>query len=747
MKEYHELVRVGNAARSPETYDAFFPKQWGTPEVAARPNWTRQFNLSAALRVLRRRWRSALAFAIVVSLGVYLLLLMVKDVYSPVATIEVNPPGQQALTTRDTPTGVDDSKTDYVDTQVQILNSEELAMAVINKLNLESNPEFLGKKQPNVITASIKKALVSLGISSPMTPREAALAAFQKNLSVTQVKSSKLVSVSFSSHDPKLAAEVTNTLVNLFIELNYKGEYQSTMKAAQWLSAQLTDLRKKNEALDQALVDFQRKNGIPVDVDNKDAPNPVAQEVADLSHQLTQTQVERIQGEASLKTVTPGHESALPQMGASALIQELQRRLAEAKSQLADAQGLFGSNHPSVKKLRNQVDELETELAAERKRVVDELNSTYNAAQIREKLVTQSLNKSQGQMGDLNAKMIQFRAMKSEAQANEDLYNTLFARLQEAGIAAGLRSTNMRIVNDARVLQSPTTPHRLLITILGVFMGIIGGIALAFVRDSQHDVVRSADTLQALTGLSVSMIPVELRERRLSAPKYRIGAPTQQLQPATRFFIDRPRSPEFEAVKNLYTSVILRSASKPTKVILIASPGAKEGKTTVAVNLAFALARHGRVCLIDADLRKPSVRRAERGLRDLLEGTADLKDVLEPLPDNDNVVVLPAGVPSSGEEMMAWPRMCEVVRDLARRFDHVIIDSPPMLPFPDARALATIADGVLLVTRCGSTEREAVKQSIEMLEEVQAKPLGVVLNAVDRDSPSFRYYHYAYTYK
>ncbi len=744
MKEYRELVRAGDESRSADAYDPSF-RNWNPPDTA-RPNWTRQFQLATVLRVLRRRWRSALALAVVISLGVYLILLLMKDVYSPVANIEINPPGDQALTTRDTPGGVDDSKTDYIDTQVHILTGEELAMAVINTLKLDSNPEFLSKKKPNIIVGSIHNLLVSLGIKRPSTVKEAALAAFQRNLAVAQVKNSKLVSVSFSSHDPRLAAQVTNTLVNLFIELNYKGEYQTTMKAATWLSAQLADLRKKNEALDQALVDFQRKNGLPVDVDNKDAPNPIAQEVADLQHQLTQTQVERIQGQASLKTVVPGRESALPQMGASALINELQRRLAEAKSQLADAQGLFGANHPSVKKLRNQVDELETELAAERKRVIDELNATYDAAQIREQLISKSLGRSQADMGDLNAKMIRYRALKSEAQANEDLYNTLFARLQEAGITAGLRSTNMRVVNEARVLQSPTKPNRLLITILGVFMGIIGGISLAFFRDSQHDVVRSADTLQALTGLSVSMIPVELRGRRLLSPSYRIGS-MPEAKSVSRFFIDRPRSPEFEAVKNLYTSVILRSASKPTKVILVASPGAKEGKTTVAVNLAIALGRHGRVCLIDADLRKPSVRRAERGLRDVLEGTAEVRDVLETLPDNENVAVLPAGVPSAGEEMMAWPRMCEVVRELARRFEHVIIDSPPLLPFPDARALATIADGVLLVTRCGSTEREAVKQSIEMLEEVDAKPLGVVLNAVDRDSPSFRYYHYGYSYK
>jgi polysaccharide biosynthesis transport protein len=384
-------------------------------------------------------------------------------------------------------------------------------------------------------------------------------------------------------------------------------------------------------------------------------------------------------------------------------------------------------------------------LDAERTRVVNQLSSTYDAARIREKLLSQSLNSSQSRMGDLNGKMIRYQAMKSQARANEDLYNQLLARLQEAGIKAGLKSTNLRIVDEARVLDTPTKPQRLLISMLGVLMGLAGGICLAFVQDSRHDVIRSSDDLQELTGLPTSMIPAELRQRRISPSKYRIGS-TPEVQPTGRFFIDRPRSPEFEAVNSLYTSVVIRSASEPTKVILVASPGPKEGKTTVAVNLALALGRQRRVCLVDADLRKPSVKRAEKGLRDVLNGTAEVKDVLVAIPENENVMILPAGVPSSGEEMMAWGRMCEIVRELSRRFDHVIIDSPPMIPFPDAKSLATIADGVLLVARYGSTERKALKECFEMLEEVRATPLSVVLNAVERDSPSFRYYRHPYNY-
>ncbi|MFL6352709.1 MAG: GumC family protein, partial [Bryobacteraceae bacterium] len=739
------LPAVADIPRSAEAFNGAFARNWGTPVVASQPSWTREFRVSTVFRILRRHWRLSLAFALLVSVGVTVLSLLLHDAYAPIAHIEVNSPGEQALTTSDSNSGQSDFKTDYIQTQTEILQGDELASAVIKALKLETNPKFIDKKPPNIVIRKIRDSLESIGLSKKSSDQERALQIFKSNLSVQQVKSSKLVAVSFTSPDPRLAAQVTNTLANMYIELNYQKGYQTAMKAASWLSAQLEDLRKKNLAFDQALVDFQRKNGIPVDVNSQDAANPVAQEVNDLQHELTQTQIERMRGEASLKTVVPGHEDSLPQMHDSDVARQLQQRLSEARSQLADAQALFGPNHPSVKKLHDQVETWQKELDAERTRVVNQLSSTYDAARIREKLLSKSLNQSQAQMGDLNGKMIRYQAMKSQAQANEELYNQLLARLQEAGIKAGLKSTNLRIVDEARVLEKPTKPQRLLISVLGILMGIVGGIALAFVQDSRHDVIRGVDTVQELTSLPTSMIPAELHRRRMLPSKYRIGS-TPEIQTGGRFFIDRPRSPEFEAVNNLYTSVVIRSETEPTKVILVASPGPKEGKTTVAVNLALALGRHRRVCLVDADLRKPSVKRAERGLRDILKGTAEIKDVLVAIPENENVMILPAGVPSSGEEMMAWSRMCEVIRDLSRRFDHVIIDSPPLIPFPDAKSLSTIADGVLLVARYGSTERKALKECFEMLEEVRATPISVVLNAVERDSPAFRYYRSPYTY-
>ena len=383
------------------------------------------------------------------------------------AHVEVNPPGEQAVSTGDRASAPSDFKTDYLQTQTEILQGDELAAAVIKTLKLDSNPQFMDKKPPNVVIRTILGALDSIGLGKKTSDQERALALFQKNLSVAQVKNTKLVAVSFSSHDPRLAAQVTNTLANLYIELNYQKGYQTAMKAAQWLSAQLEDLRKKNLAFNQALVDFQRKNGIPVDVNSEDAANPVAQQVNDLQHELTQTQIDRMRGEASLKTVVPGHEDSLPAMHDSEVAKQLQQRLSEARSQLADAQALFGANHPSVKKLHDQVETWQKELDAEQKRVVNQLSSTYDAARIREKLLSQSLSKSQTQMGDLDGKMIRYQAMKTQARANEDLYNQLLARLQEAGIKAGLKSTNLRIVDDARVLDTPTKPQRRLHLPLG----------------------------------------------------------------------------------------------------------------------------------------------------------------------------------------------------------------------------------------------------------------------------------------
>ncbi len=722
----------------------FLSGHWTAPITVSGTLKTPGSTASTTLYILLRHWKAALLFAITFSAGLLLLVRHIRDTYSPVAYVEVNAPEPLALGAHDTPFAPE-TRPDYMETQIEVLKSSKLAILVIRDLKLDENPEFVSGNRGH---EGIWGLLSSTTKRRAPNRTEDALRVFKEHLNLSQVRNSKLIAVSFSSHDPVLAADVTNRLVHHYIELNFENGYETTMAAAKWLSQQLEELHKQMQAADEALVDYQRRNGIPVEFSSKDDESPTAAQLTEINHQLTNAEVERIQGQAGLMTIQPGHEDAVPQVRDSDLGKELRKRLADARAQLAENQTLFGSNHPSVKKLTNEIQDLKSELATERRGVVEQLQTAFNAAQVRERLLTELLERSKNESANLNEKMIRYRALKSHAQADETLYNTLYAQVQEAGITAGLRSTNLRLVDQARVLDTPTRPNRKQLMLIGILVSMIGGGSFAFILDQRRNAIHSVAAVRELTPVPVSVIPMGMPGVRASK---QICTPfTAPITGVSASFLDRPRSPELEGVLNLHTAVTCVIGTNKRKVIVVTSPGAGDGKTTIAFNLAGAIAQQSRVCLMEADIRKPSLTshvgmQGKKGLRDILVGSARLDDVLHRVPSNGTLTVLPVGSAVDDEALLLeWSRMRQIIAELETRFDYVIIDGPPLLPFADAKVLARLAHGVLLVVRCGITSRDAIVESFQLLEQLHATPMGIVLNAVGKDSPSYRPYKYQY---
>lgn len=756
MGNGHELVPLGNRAGSAQLGPPSFP-----PTLEVEPTRRRsELDWERVVRILQKNWRIAFVFAVSTLVVVTVASLRMKDIYEPVARLEIEPPGSEVFSLKDLLNSQGNDQ-EYLLTQVQILQSDELALSVIRTLRLDRNPEIVGNK-------TLQEAADLLDQGEPsgtqLTPLEnISLPAFKRRLTVTQVRNSRLAEVSFSSHDPRLAAQVTNTLVNLFIDRNYRTRYETTMQASEWLQGQLSDLRQKVQQSNKALVEYQRANNI-VDVD--DTHNTVTQKVAELNRQLTQAQADRIQLEAYVNMINAGAADSLSQIRNNQLLQALTQRCVDARAQLAQGLAIYGKNNSNVKKLQSQVDELELQLTAERQRVIAELKTGYEAARAREQLMAQALAEMKAIIDNMKGKMIQYTVLKNEARANADLYNVLLARLKEAGISAGLKSTNIRVVDQARVLDRPTGPHRLLNIAMGLVLGVLGGIALAFLRENLDNTIRTPDDVKDITGLpSLAMFPMigldnggdgatELRGRafKLLAHGLKRNAKEPAL-PSRKFFLERPRSAEAEAVRTLHTSIMLSRPGRPPRVILVASPSPGEGKTTVAVSLALVLAQRGKTCLVDGDLRRPVLARTfdlspERGLSNLLTGSAPLDVVLQAVPNVENLMILPVGpLPPNPGELVASDPMRKVLQALREQFQYVVIDSPPFIPFADGRALSTFTDGVVLVGRFGMTTRQALVRANEILSGVHAPVLGVVLNGMDLASPDYHYYHYGYSYR
>jgi capsular exopolysaccharide synthesis family protein len=389
------------------------------------------------------------------------------------------------------------------------------------------------------------------------------------------------------------------------------------------------------------------------------------------------------------------------------------------------------------------VDELQRQVATQRQSVVSELSTNYRAAKEREKLLKGEVRAATTDL----ATLAQYDALKREVQADRQLYDSLYAKIKEAGISAASKSSNIHIVNQARVLDHPTRPHRALNILAGVLTGLIGGVVLAFVKDRWEDRIYTTEDIRASAGLpSITVVPVIQASHNKTAIWDRAG--TSLALPRTErpgypvgpdcFVLQRPNAPESEAVHTLWTMLFLSHSGNCPKTILITSPLPGEGKTTLVNNLAVALTNHGRTCLVDADLRKPMVSTrfklsAVTGLEHYLQGTATLNQI-KCSSEVKNLTIVPSIKATDGAiQLLTGDAIRTLVAGLREQFDFVIIDTPPILPYADGLALSTLVDGVILVGRAGQTPRGAVMRGIELLGSVNSAPiLAVVLNAANQ---------------
>jgi polysaccharide biosynthesis transport protein len=403
--------------------------------------------------------------------------------------------------------------------------------------------------------------------------------------------------------------------------------------------------------------------------------------------------------------------------------------------------------------LQEQLAEESLQIDAERSRVIARTRSLYAASRDREQLMMKERQQIIGNMVDKSSELTSFRILKDEAIANASLYNTLQGRLREAGIYAGLRSSNIRVVDMASNLHKPSGPHRSFIIGLGSVAACLFAVVLSFVRESLRNTVLTPDDVKIWTGLpSLALLPAIHRLSEADPPGSRAFSLTSKKQPCS---IDDVRlmksgSAESEAIRELRTS-LLGSRNSAPRVILVSSSMEGEGKTTVAVNFAIALAQVGRTCLVDGDLRHPCVATAfgidaRAPLTEVISGKFPLGSALIRSETVSNLSILPCGtVSGSPADVLSSEQMTTMLDVLRSEFTFVVIDSPPVIRFSDARFLSSVSDEVIIVGRYGLTTRRAIQRTAEILNEMRASVAGVVLNGIDFSSPDYEYYTYGYT--
>jgi capsular exopolysaccharide synthesis family protein len=690
--------------------------------------------------VLKRRW-TVLAVLTVLTTLVAIISFKMEPMYQAVARVEVeaDTPTIQSLTDFDRTLPTNDI---FVETQVKILQSDQLAWRTIQQLRLDENAAFMRHiKLPEGHGADGRSLFQTQLIK-----------AFSDHLLVTLVRRTRVVEVRFESADPQLAAQVANTLVNNYIEYNFRKKYDATRQASGWMEQQLDELKAKVEKSQQALVDYERQYSI---VNVSDKQNVAEQRLGDLTRDLTVAQSDRLEKE-SLFEMVRANENQVALLAQNELLQKLEEKHADLRSEYVDALGQYGTNFPKVVRLRDQVAEIQSLIDRERKRIVSRTQNDFVAAKGRQKLLEEAVARGKVEVGRFNQLLIQHNILKRDFESNQQLYESLLQRLKDATVSSGLRATNIHIVDPAFSPSIPAGPKNLLNISVGLIIGLLLGITLAFIQEGLDTSVKSADDVERLTACPVLAIIPEASSNgvRKSWRKKQDGSKPSPNGHVELAVLNQPASQVAECYRSLRTAVMLSMAPRPPQVLLVTSPQPSEGKTCTALNLTFALAQRGaRVLLVDADLRRPSVARplgltGDKGLSSVLTGASSLDESLSPIEGLPNLSVLTSGPrPPNPAELLSSPSMEELLLRLRRRFDHVIVDSPPSLLVTDATILSTLVDATILVAQLGITTRAALARTHRTLEGSGAKIMGVVLNrANSRNTDSYDYGYYDSAY-
>jgi succinoglycan biosynthesis transport protein ExoP len=716
------------------------------------PAWDlspREPHLYDYLLILRKHQWLILSFMLAVVSITAIGTFRMQPVYVATSRIEIDRENSNILPFQNTDDYMADLE-NYIETQSKILTSETLALQTIRSGILSGQTDF--SSDP-----SSSDALATGSLANLKPPPE--LGAFLGSLSVRRVPNSRLMDVSFESTNPLQAAQIVNAHIKNYVEQNFQSRYEATTRASTWLTDQLNELKIRVEKAEDARITYERQNQIWA-LDDKQ--NVTTQRLADLNKQWTDVQAERMRKQSLFEFAKAGDVDSVPQIRDNPAVQDLLRKRAEIYSQFTDASNQYGPNFPKVQRLQSQLKELDAAAEKEKRAVVVRLESEYAEAHQRELLLSKALDQQKAEVNQMSERMVQYSILKREADANKALYDGLLTKLKEAGISAGLRSSNIRVVDPAMVPTYPTRPAKTRNIALSFLVGLVGGIGLALLREYMDNTVKSPDDIEALVRLpSLAVVPAfsEPNGDRTRS-KLLKGASTNGHDKRIELVAQHlPKSQMSEAFRALRTSLLLSQADHPPQVILVTSALPREGKTTAAANLAVTLAQLGdRTLLIDADLRKPGIGRLlslgsgkYAGLSSFLAGVSSLDLVTIQHPAIPNLSAIPTGpLPPNPADLLSSHKLDEAIAELRTKFKFIVIDSPPIMAATDAVILSVKADGVLLVVRSGETPKEAFTRTRDLLLSVKCHLLGVVLNAVDSTAPdyyySYRYYPYSQGY-
>ncbi len=622
-------------------------------------------------------------------------------------------------------------------TEIEILKSDTLMFAVCREMDLSNNADFLERKGPFPHTS----------LDNGET-RQDTIHRLQSNLHIAVVPKTDIIRISYSSLNPKLSADIVNRVIQDYIQRSYRTRFESSQNVSDFLSGTLEGLKQDVETSQEQMMDMQRKLGI---LGFDPTHNQISSSLDDLARAAASAKLARIIAEARFRVVSGMDpdtiEGAIEMTPGTAPgeLTVLRGQLATARANYAEMESTLGPNHPQAKALKAQIDEFIKEISTEQNRLLLQAKQNFVVAKANEDQTVGALEAQKADAYKLRDELVEYTLRQREFEANSALYNGLQQRLRTATVQSGLESLEIDVVDRAVPPANPLLRPQSTVILTALAFSLIAGIVLAFLMESLDTGLRSIAEIESITELpSLAIIP---RARRSSADQ----AGTLTTAQRNVGILTQPKSQFAEAFRSLRTSLLLSTAGHPPKFIVLTSATPSEGKTTAASNLAAILAqRDTHVLLIDGDLRRPNIHHrfglnGKIGLTTVLTGATKLEQTVQSVREIPNLDILPSGpVPPFPTEMLSSGAMEAILKRCGEMYDYVVIDSPPIMSVTDGVILARQADAVVLVVRHGKSSKHVVRRARDILLRAGAGITGIVLNAVDLNSPEY-YGYYGYS--
>jgi capsular exopolysaccharide synthesis family protein len=724
-------------------------------------------DLRQYLLVLRKyRWFIILTTAVLTGITAYIVSGM-TPIYRATSTLLIETQQTMPMNLDDL-IGIDTTKSEYYQTQFEVLKSRKLAKRVLEEMGLYEHREWYRQSDKMLIDQSADGQVVStptqsqavtdqtssetsLGVTTaPVSSttddlfstqqeeleaepieRQLAVNRFMKRVSVTPIKNTKLVRISFESDDPVLAARIANKIADTYILSYMDSRMEMSEKATSWLASRLTDLKIKLEDSQNALLNYKEAEGL---VDYGGAVSALTeQEIGIVTGKLLDAEARMAEVKILYDEVTRTKERGtsallgLPVIDSNEMVRRFKIGLQEAQFNLDELQNRYGDKHPKVIDATSRRNTARSNLNSQILNITDSIEKDYQLAQQSVESLQNNLNEGKKEAIVVGRSRIELMHLEREVELNQKLYDTFYTRIREVDEAENMSTTNAQIAEYAEAPISAVKPKKSLIVLLSLLASLAAAIAIAITRETMNDTVKSAEDVEKI--LKTKMLGIVPLVAKKILKKHGKNA----LVPGT---ITEDRGAFAESIRTVRTSVCLNELAEPHKVIMVTSALPGEGKSTLASHLAHSLSQVERVLLIECDMRRPSLHRAfdfenTLGLAQLLTGEAQFIDCIK-LGAIDDLDVIPAGsIPDQPLELLGSKRFKHLINQMKKRYDRIVIDSAPVQAVSDALILGQMADTVLYAVKANSTTSGIAARGIKRLRETGINVAGAVVTQVN----------------